>query len=1017
MKSTVRVSALIAALVFAGCREDVPTSPASPQFEIRDGAHSGGNGGFYFLPPLVGAPTYAGTFDAAQSPEVQICEWQGDGCADVVARYTMASGSGSELLRVSEADEHYSVNWHTDQFDLDPEATYRIRVLVAGTVLGFADVDVVTSGKELRNVNTGQYIGLVDGRTLPIKFRIEVGAVTILGPDGGTVESTDGNATVVVPAGLVDGPLGFTVHRAPVPTEQIAEAGLVGGTAYEFGPSGTVFADPGVTVTLRYDPAALGGFDPSELTLLTEIDGRWAEIPYPQVDAASHTVSASVGHFSVIVLGKSQLATINEPYLTFVPGEGPKTLTYTIGEFTRFIGWSTSNAAVALVAASTDGQSNGIVTQVAPGAAQIRVSSYDPYYGGWKDSKWVTVLASVPGANQLAWFKQREGVTSADLFGVGGTGPTDVYAVGRGGTVIHYDGVTATQMTTPTTCTYRGVWARAANDVYVVGRCAAGFGSRLLRYNGSSWSVVAAPPDAGFWNLHGNADYVFIAAGDRFYRWAPTTGLELAATFSPSVVLRAVAAEGSDVVAVGQDGTNGVMFLSSDNGQTWTTGSTPVDYWGRPASGPLTAVWRDPGLPLIAASTLDGRVVMYREDWGMWAINEQLTNVVFEAITSNPQVSPYFKPDVFLGGDNGELDWAERCRCGFGAPGFRFEQSVHQHILGLWTEGPTGRIWGVGTAGLVFRQTGYRRHTFDVLARGQPYADVWVHSSGRVIAGAVAPNSEVWMTSSFGADWFGASLQRGGAGFQGAWGAADGSEAYVVGLNGAIARGTPSSSGFAFTNLTSGTTQELLDVWVNSTGSVRAVYAVGRSGTVLRSTNHGASWVSRSSAVFGGQHISQVYGLSDDYVVVTAADGSIYRTADGGLSWTRIRTGGGEFFSGLWMSSPSEIYVSGQGPNGGGVQGVSFHTHDGGTAWIPAYFPANRYLGGTWGDGSGAVYIAGSGGTVLLVPAHLGGPEPAPATWARQPTGTVKDLFAVHGAGNVVFAVGAAGTIVTGLRP
>ena len=73
------------------------------------------------------------------------------------------------------------MNWHTNEFGLDPAKTYRISVIAGGHLLGFADVDVVNSGAELKRVDTGLYIPLKDGRTLPIKFRIEEGAVVELG--------------------------------------------------------------------------------------------------------------------------------------------------------------------------------------------------------------------------------------------------------------------------------------------------------------------------------------------------------------------------------------------------------------------------------------------------------------------------------------------------------------------------------------------------------------------------------------------------------------------------------------------------------------------------------------------------------------------------------------------------------------------------------------------------------------------------------------------------------------------
>ncbi|MBI4542543.1 MAG: hypothetical protein HY705_05895, partial [Gemmatimonadetes bacterium] len=88
-------------------------------------------------------------------------------------------------------EEYYIVNWHTDQFALDPAVTYRIRALVGDVELGFADVDVVSGGKELKDVSTGEFIPLLDGRTLPIKFRIEQGFVA-------RVEVLPAQATVLV---------------------------------------------------------------------------------------------------------------------------------------------------------------------------------------------------------------------------------------------------------------------------------------------------------------------------------------------------------------------------------------------------------------------------------------------------------------------------------------------------------------------------------------------------------------------------------------------------------------------------------------------------------------------------------------------------------------------------------------------------------------------------------------------------------------------------------------------------
>lgn len=161
---------------------------AAPQFVISDGAHSSGNPNFFFLPPLsanpVSQPGYDPEgFDPTADPTVDICLLDGSDCAasqpvGFPLTYTMSSGAGSETIRLG--DGYYLVNWHTRDSHLDTSRFYRIRVFVAHTLLGFADVDPVDSGRDLRSVNTGLYVGVVNNTTLPIKFRIERGALAII---------------------------------------------------------------------------------------------------------------------------------------------------------------------------------------------------------------------------------------------------------------------------------------------------------------------------------------------------------------------------------------------------------------------------------------------------------------------------------------------------------------------------------------------------------------------------------------------------------------------------------------------------------------------------------------------------------------------------------------------------------------------------------------------------------------------------------------------------------------------
>jgi len=154
--------ATAAGLLLAACTRGPDALLDSPSFAISDGAH-GGASHFYFLPPLVPQPDHAGAFDPTLAPVVRISA-NGGLLAELPAPVQGEAG-------------HYQALWHTNRAGLNPATSYRLTVFASGVALGFADVVVLPNGKGLRNVTTGGSVGLVDGRTLPIRFRIEKGAI------------------------------------------------------------------------------------------------------------------------------------------------------------------------------------------------------------------------------------------------------------------------------------------------------------------------------------------------------------------------------------------------------------------------------------------------------------------------------------------------------------------------------------------------------------------------------------------------------------------------------------------------------------------------------------------------------------------------------------------------------------------------------------------------------------------------------------------------------------------------
>jgi hypothetical protein len=167
-------------LALFACDAPIPTAaPEAPEPAISDGAHGSVIQQFFFLAPAVPDPRYrfVGGFDGSLSPVVEICRWENGSCAGpLVARYT-TRGHGPERVRVSMEDEHYIVNWRTKRYNVANDVVYRVRVLADGYQLGYMDVVPVQNPDQARrHWDELQYVIIRNGRTLPIKFRIEEGA-------------------------------------------------------------------------------------------------------------------------------------------------------------------------------------------------------------------------------------------------------------------------------------------------------------------------------------------------------------------------------------------------------------------------------------------------------------------------------------------------------------------------------------------------------------------------------------------------------------------------------------------------------------------------------------------------------------------------------------------------------------------------------------------------------------------------------------------------------------------------
>lgn len=294
---------LCGAVVISACNEGpserlTASTDLAARPVISDAANSG-RAGFFFLPPLVGQPSTSGVVDESLRPTIDICDLgaaapdEASVCQAHTTTLTFGDGTAN-TIKFNASERAYHANWRTDTSNLLNGHYYRVSVAVAGTVLGFIDVTPVSGKNAVKNHESGDVVPLVDGRTLPLRFRIEKGAVFPISPAGGTLSTPDNRIQLSFPAGSIASEIGVTVDAV----ETTADKYQVGNATFDFGPDGSRFSEP-VSVVVQYEPAALPpGRSEESLRLYARVAGGWELVAGSSVNTVTNTVAANLTHFS-----------------------------------------------------------------------------------------------------------------------------------------------------------------------------------------------------------------------------------------------------------------------------------------------------------------------------------------------------------------------------------------------------------------------------------------------------------------------------------------------------------------------------------------------------------------------------------------------------------------------------------------------------------------------------------------------------------------------------------------------
>ena len=571
--------------------------------------------------------------------------------------------------------------------------------------------------------------------------------------------------------------------------------------------------------------------------------------------------------------------------------------------------------------------------------------------------------------------------------------PGDVWAVGDGGLVLHYDGRGFRRESVLTSQDLVAVHGSSASDVWVAGAAGA-----LLHYDGQAWSLqdVATLIDASGGAMTGVLHGIFAGARDAVW-------------------------------AVGHTGVAAV--IAHYDGERWTSQRLEV-----PTVEALRAVWGTSPQRLWAVGD-GGRILSF--DGQQWRVEVSPTRAALRSVHGLAE------HDVWaVGVDRSAVHWdgmrwrllntglignlsSVRVDIASAPPasdaGMDMAPAPAPADAGLDAglppapEGPW-LTWAFGEAGRVFR---YNGEQWAELPSGSELA---LHGAARVAAGELLAVGERGQITRFAGDAR-QSLSGGSRrNHLALWG--DGQTLWVVGDE--IAR---RDRGGAWSALQRPSDRSLYGVW----GDARGLWAVGTGGAIVRFEDgelhaieaaaaadrwlravwgagdsvwivgHGGLALVRAAGGFlrvdtgVNTHLLDVWGDADDRFWAVGEGGTVLRWD--GAAWLQVPTGpmGGvvQNLRAVWGSSAQDVWVVGTESTILHWDGQRFEPHSRGESYS---------LNDVWGRAADDVYAVGTGGIAL----HYDGDD-----WTVLETGTRSSLQSLFGdARGRVFAAGLDGVVL-----
>ncbi|MBI4285755.1 MAG: hypothetical protein HY670_07635 [Chloroflexi bacterium] len=260
------------------------------------------------------------------------------------------------------------------------------------------------------------------------------------------------------------------------------------------------------------------------------------------------------------------------------------------------------------------------------------------------------------------------------FYDIWGSSSSDVFAVGSGGTILHYDGTSWSEMTSGTMDTLLAAWGSSASDVFAIGDR-----GTILHYDGTSWSEMDTGTTGTLFDVWGSSasDVFAVGSSGTILHYDGTSWSQMSSG-TMDTLLAAWGSSASDVFAIGSGGT-----ILHYGGASWTLMDSGT-------SNSLYGVWGNSSSDVFAVGEW-GTVLHY--DTGSWEWMGSITTTGLYGVWGSSS------SDVFAVGSDGTILHYD------GTSWSQMASGTTNSLYGVWGSSASD-VFAVGLGGIILHYDG-----------------------------------------------------------------------------------------------------------------------------------------------------------------------------------------------------------------------------------------------------------------------------------------------------------------------